>query len=53
MDVFQASSDTTNAYLQSLVLFAVIYEKCQNKIYNEIERTIPANEDAKLNHRKM
>lgn len=44
-DLFQASSNTTSAYLESLMLYMVLYPDIQEKVYQEIESTIAAGKD--------
>lgn len=50
--IFAASSETTNSYTQSLMLFSLLYQNYQEKIYNEILNTIPENEIVSLTYRK-
>lgn len=53
MDLLQAASDTTNSYLQCLILFSVTQRSCQEKIYEEIVNIIGTCNRATLEHRRL
>jgi cytochrome P450 family 2 subfamily U polypeptide 1 len=50
-DLFQASSNTTSSYLESLFLYMILYPEVQEKIYQEIQTTIVPGQDVTYEHK--
>lgn len=44
-DLFQASSNTTASYLESIFLYMILHPNVQEKVYDEIQNTIPIRQD--------
>lgn len=40
-DLFQAASNTTASYLEAIFLYMILYPDVQEKVYREIQDTIP------------
>jgi cytochrome P450 len=48
LDLFQAGSETTGAYLEMVILFLIVHPDVQQKIVEEIESVIPPGGEVSL-----